>query len=110
MNSLHLSMEEELNAIDENNQIHKSLKAINICQEYFGKLKKHIEENPFKTIEEEIYFFKSIKPKFQSKLFFYLKWGEGYSGLVGYTPVSTFAIFTALYEPFFKGYFSPFTP
>lgn len=74
MNNLYLSMEEELNAIDENNQIYKSLKAINICHEYLKELKKYIEENPFKTTEEEIDFFKSIKPKFQSKLFFYLKW------------------------------------
>lgn len=74
MINLYLLMEEELNAINENNQIHEALKAINICQEYLGKLKKYIEENPLKTTEEEIHFFKSTKPKFQSKLFFYLKW------------------------------------
>lgn len=74
MNKLYNEMEEELNAIDENNQINKAQKGINICQEYLGKLKKHIEENPLKTTEEEIYFFKFIKPKFQSKLFYYLKW------------------------------------
>jgi hypothetical protein len=66
-------MEEELNAINENNQILEALKAINICQEYLGKLKKHIEENPLKTTEEEIHFFKFTKPKFQSKLFFLSK-------------------------------------
>ncbi|WP_310587535.1 RteC domain-containing protein [Emticicia aquatica] len=27
-------------------------------------------------MEEEIYFFKFIKPKFQSKLIFYLKWND----------------------------------
>jgi hypothetical protein len=74
MNNLYNAMEEELNAINENNQIHEALKAINICQEYLGKLKKHIDENPLKTTEEEIYFFKFIKPKFLSKLIFYLKW------------------------------------
>ncbi|WP_435354232.1 RteC domain-containing protein [Emticicia sp. SJ17W-69] len=74
MNNLYLSFEEKLNIIDENNQIDKALKAISICEEYLCILKKHIEENPFKTKEEEIYFFKFIKPKFLAKLIFYTKW------------------------------------
>ncbi len=74
MNNLYLLMEEELNSIEENNQVNKALQAINICQKYLEKLKKSLKENPPKTKEEEIRFFKFTKPKFQAKLFFHQKW------------------------------------
>ncbi|GGD45797.1 hypothetical protein GCM10011514_07240 [Emticicia aquatilis] len=66
-------MIEELNIIDEENQIHKSLKAINVCQKFLKKLKVHIQNNPFKNIEEEISFFKTTKPKFLSQLIFHVE-------------------------------------
>ena len=74
MNNLYIAMEGELNAIEENNANFKATKAIKICQNYLEKLKKHVEDNPFKTIEEEIHFFKFAKPKFLSKLIFHVKW------------------------------------
>lgn len=76
MNNLYMLMEGELNAIEENNTKFKAFKAATICQVYLEKLKKYMEKNPFSTLEEEIYFFKVIKPKFQSKLIFYLKWHD----------------------------------
>lgn len=76
MNNLYSTMENELSAIDETNSIQNILKAIRICHEYLDKLKKYIDENDFTTIEEEITFFKLIKPKFLSKLIFYTKWNS----------------------------------
>lgn len=69
-------MENELSTIDETNSVQNILKAIRICHQYLNKLKKHIDENNFTTIEEEITFFKFIKPKFLSKLIFYTKWNN----------------------------------
>lgn len=40
MNNLYISMEGELNAIEENNANFKATKAIKICQNYLEKLKK----------------------------------------------------------------------
>lgn len=67
-------MEEELNTIEDNNPINSAKQAIGICHEYLEKLKTHTVENNFKTTEEEVHFFKFIKPKFLSKLIFYAKW------------------------------------
>lgn len=76
MNFLLQSLETELNAIVEVDANSKITAAIKICHDYLVKLKKYIDENSFKTIEDEIHFFKYIKPKFQSKLIFYLKWQD----------------------------------
>lgn len=67
-------MEEELNAIEENNQITKAKKAISICQKYLEILKLHVQKHQFDGIPEEIQFFKSTKPQFLSKLIFYVRW------------------------------------
>lgn len=74
MNFLFQSLENELNKIDEFDTNSRVKAAIKICQDYLAKLKEYVNDNPFKTIEEEIYFFKFTKPKFLSKLIFYLKW------------------------------------
>ena len=47
--------------------------AILVCKEYLKKLENHVLQNDFGSQQEEIYFFKEIKPKFYSKLLYYHK-------------------------------------
>lgn len=46
-------------------------KSIGVCQFAFLELKRHVIQNGFNSIEEEINFFKVIKPKVFSKLIYY---------------------------------------
>jgi RteC protein len=43
-----------------------------ICEEYHFKLKEFIKSNTFQSNQEEIDFFKTIKPKFTSKLYYFI--------------------------------------
>lgn len=42
-----------------------------VCSNYFQKLRNWVMEFPFASQEEEIYFFKHIKPKVASELIFF---------------------------------------
>ncbi|MCG6189851.1 RteC domain-containing protein [Maribellus maritimus] len=46
-------------------------KSVGLCQLAFLELRNYVLQNDFKNVEEEIYFFKVIKPKILSKLIFY---------------------------------------
>lgn len=68
-------LETELQTIsfDYDNPINMSDKSIEITVNYLQSLKKYILENEFQSQENEIHFFKCIKPKFSSKLIYYSK-------------------------------------
>ena len=53
--------------LETDNLVHKSEKALEICIESINKLKKLISKYNFKSQQEEILFFKEIKPQFNSK-------------------------------------------
>ena len=57
--------------LETDNLVHKSEKAIEICIESINKLKKLISKYNFKSQQEEILFFKEIKPQFNSKRIYY---------------------------------------
>ncbi|WP_346860831.1 RteC domain-containing protein [uncultured Draconibacterium sp.] len=46
-------------------------KAMGLCDSVMMKLRESVIENGFKSEEEEIYFFKHVKPKVESKFIFY---------------------------------------
>jgi hypothetical protein len=68
-------LEEELRAIsfDYDNPIHMCDKSIESIIKYLKVLKAFILDNQFQNKEEEIFFFKNIKPKFTSKLIYFKK-------------------------------------
>ena len=67
------NLNEQLHFIDleTDNLVHKSEKALEICIESINKLKKLISKYNFKSQQEEILFFKEIKPQFNSKRIYY---------------------------------------
>jgi hypothetical protein len=68
-------LDEELYAIsfDYDNTISMSDKSIETSVTYLQILKNYSLDNEFQTKENEIYFFKNIKPKFSSKLIYFNK-------------------------------------
>lgn len=72
-NSLLHNLNEQLNFIDLeiDDQIKKCEQAITIILESINELKKATIKSNFKSQNEEIQFFKDIKPKFTSKLIYY---------------------------------------
>jgi len=73
--NLHLDeIEKQIKKIerDEKNEITKSAHILTFLESKLGELKKFIVEYDFKTEEEEILFFKEIKPKILSKLIYYM--------------------------------------
>lgn len=68
-------LEEKLNKInyDYDNPIDMCNKSIETVVSHLKQLKAFVLENHFKSQEEEIYFFKKIKPKFTSKLIYFKK-------------------------------------
>ena len=68
-------LEEELHAISFNydNPISMSDKCIETIVKYLQILKNYILDNEFPAKEDEINFFKHIKPKFSSKLIYFNK-------------------------------------
>jgi hypothetical protein len=57
---------------DEKNEITKSTRILKFLESKLGELKKFIIKYDFKSEEEEILFFKEIKPKIISKLIYYM--------------------------------------
>lgn len=68
-------LEEELMKIslDYDNTIQMCDKSIQSIVKHLRILKEHVLGNPFHNCEEEIIFFKNIKPKFTSKLIYFKK-------------------------------------
>ena len=60
-------------AIVEHNIVNQSLLISNRLDDLFGQLKDFILQYQFKTEEEEILFFKEIKPRIHCKLIYYRK-------------------------------------
>lgn len=75
INQLLIDLNEQLNFInlEIENIIKRSEKAIEIIAKALDNLKKNISKNNFKSQNEEIKFFKEVKPQFFSKLIFYSK-------------------------------------
>ncbi len=66
-------LEDELESL-ENQSFEKRMiaeKSVGLCQLAFLELRKYVLQNGFNNAEEEINFFKKIKPKLFSKLIFY---------------------------------------
>ncbi len=57
---------------DEKNEITKSTQILTFLESKLDELKRFIVQYDFKTEEEEILFFKEIKPKILSKLIYYM--------------------------------------
>lgn len=68
-------LNEQLNFIDLeiDDTIIKCEKAIEIILKSLENLKKHVQKRQFKSQDEEIHFFKDLKPQFVSKLIYYNK-------------------------------------
>ncbi|APT23120.1 RteC domain-containing protein [Flavobacterium columnare] len=73
INLLLTNLNEQINFIDLeiDNPINKCEKAIEIILISITNLEKAIQKNNFKSVSEEIDFFKNIKPRFTSKLIYY---------------------------------------
>jgi hypothetical protein len=73
INKLLIELNEQLNFIDLeiDNPIKKCEKAIEVSIKSKEKLRHVIQKSNFKSEEEEIQFFKEIKPQFTSKLIYY---------------------------------------
>jgi hypothetical protein len=76
-------LEEELRTIsfDYDNPIQMCDKSIESIVKHLRVLKEHVLNNQFQKIEDEIHFFKSIKPKFTSKLIYFKKVRKFESGI-----------------------------
>lgn len=72
-NTILKKLEEELDALKIENIEKKALaeKSVGVCQLAFLELKKYVTQDGFNNTEEEITFFKIIKPTIFSKLIFY---------------------------------------
>jgi len=72
MEELYQSLEKELAQIQEENQIKYANQAVNICDKYLERLRQQVLKTGFESAEEEINFFKKVKPKFLAKLLYYV--------------------------------------
>jgi hypothetical protein len=72
---LYRDLGQELDRIEDEERelISIAERSIVVLKDAVGQLRNFVRENPFQTEEEEIYFFKLIKPKFFSKLIYYTK-------------------------------------
>jgi hypothetical protein len=72
---LNIELNSKLHAIDieETNLILKAQKSIICIRDILSKLRTFIVSYPFKTEEEEVYFFKVIKPEIVSQLIYHVK-------------------------------------
>jgi hypothetical protein len=70
---LYADMNKDLNALmlEEQYAIKRLEKSVHVCLKYLRKLKDYCKLNDPETPEEEIRFFKQIKPKFKSQLIFF---------------------------------------
>lgn len=71
---LYAELEQTLNetSLQEEKLIKRTEKCVQVCEEYLVRLEKLVFRNEFKSQEEEIRFFKHIKPKFAAKLFYHI--------------------------------------
>jgi hypothetical protein len=58
---------------EEIRMIPRTARSIELCQDYMQKLRTYILDKPFESADQEVYFFKIIKPKFHSQLLYYQK-------------------------------------
>lgn len=72
---LYQQLEKELTDIElkSDNTIEMSKTSFEVCERIISKLKALITNYTFKNDIEEIYFFKQLKPKFYSKLIYYVR-------------------------------------
>ena len=55
--------------------------SIILCKKAMAKLKNYISSYSFENTEDEIYFFKIIKPQFYSKYIYFIKWWQSTAGV-----------------------------
>jgi hypothetical protein len=71
---LYTALENQLNEVSVNDDSladqYKS--SIMLCKKAMAKLKNHISSYSFESIEEEIHFFKAVKPQFYSKYIYFI--------------------------------------
>lgn len=72
MHQFYYQLEEELSQLVEEDPVVHAHKSIKICEKHHELLRQHLIAQPFATKEEEILFFKTIKPRFLSKLIYYI--------------------------------------
>ena len=72
MQILYSQLEEELRQIYEDNPVQHARSAIKTCEKYLELLKQQLTEQPFHSIDDEITFFKEVKPQFLSKLIYHI--------------------------------------
>ncbi len=75
MDKLYRDLGEELDRIEDEERELTLIaeKSIGVLKHTVEQLRNYVKENPFQTEGEEIYFFKSIKPRFFAKLLYYTK-------------------------------------
>jgi hypothetical protein len=75
LDRLYRDLGQELDRIEDEERelISIAERSIGVLKHTVGQLRNYVSENRFQTEEEEIYFFKLIKPKFFSKLIYYTK-------------------------------------
>lgn len=75
LNKLHETLSAQLEQIEQEEEsvLYKAEKSIHVTKAAMEKLREHISRFSFESSVEEIYFFKEIKPRFYSKLIYYLK-------------------------------------
>lgn len=68
------ALENQLNevSINEESLVEQYRTSILLCKKAMAKLKNYISSYSFESIEEEIHFFKVVKPQFYSKYIFYI--------------------------------------
>ena len=68
-------MTAQINGIwsEERNTVDRGKQCIECCRKAMQKLREHIQSASFETTDEEVYFFKTIKPRFHAHLIYYLK-------------------------------------
>lgn len=65
-------VEDEINSIilEAKYPVHQVEDTINTILRHLATLRKYVQENGFKSEEDEIHFFKNVKPKVVSRLIF----------------------------------------
>ncbi|MFY7814781.1 MAG: RteC domain-containing protein [Chryseobacterium taeanense] len=75
LNKLYSTLQEQLDVIEqeEENILYRAEKSIHATKAAMEQLRTYISSYKFESAAEEIHFFKEIKPRFYSKLIYYLK-------------------------------------
>jgi Mg2+ and Co2+ transporter CorA len=69
---LYRQLEDELAHLPHDNIVKRTALAIQLCEKYMEEIRLHVMEHPFRSQQEEITFFKEIKPKFLAQLLYYV--------------------------------------